>query len=442
MSINQCERIGWPTMLGLAAVVVSVMALTLCVTATGAARFIAPMGYGTELGYGVGIILELLKDVLPLAVLALWMRRQRGLAIALGAGWVCAAAFGWLMTHATITTAISSIERNGTWRMEVRGNTKVELVTIEQQLASLSHPMPPRPAKTVREALAAERVPASVWLDSEECAKIQESGHFAKACSQVVQLRRELAASEDYERLSAQAREKRKALAEAPILATADPLPKAFSATLGRLVPLEGREGVALLLTIALEVVSSFGLAGVGALYRMRDGSPHTPKGGSLASPVLASTGSGGASQVAAQLVSRRAQEPALPEPSPKAAKSARATRRGGSRREPCGPPSNVLPMRPRAVPKGGSLILPGQPDGSTPEMPSHVTAFVEERLQRAKGISLAAKELREVYVAWCAVKGCEPHSIPKLAAELKKLGCEKWKSNGLVRYRDLKLAA
>ena len=36
--------------------------------------------------------------------------------------------------------------------MEVRGNTKAELATIEQQLATLSRPTPPRPTKTVREA--------------------------------------------------------------------------------------------------------------------------------------------------------------------------------------------------------------------------------------------------------------------------------------------------
>ena len=86
--------------------------------------------------------------------------------------------------------------------MEVRGNTKAELTTIEQQLVALSRPAPPRPVTTVREALAAERVPGSVWQDSQECSRIQESAHFARACAQVVQLRRELAAALDYERLS------------------------------------------------------------------------------------------------------------------------------------------------------------------------------------------------------------------------------------------------
>ena len=114
-----------------------------------------------------------------------------------------------LATHATVGTAISSIERTGTWKMEVRGNTKAELSSVEQQLAALSRPTPPRPVKTVQEALAAERVPASVWQDSQECAKIQDSTYFMRACAQVVQLRKELAAARDYERLSLRATELR-----------------------------------------------------------------------------------------------------------------------------------------------------------------------------------------------------------------------------------------
>src|SRR5262249_9100787 len=81
-------------------------------------------------------------------------------------------------------------------KMEVRGNAKAELASVEQQLAVLSRPAPPRPARTVHEALAAERVPTSVWQDSQECGRIQDSAHFARACAQVVQLRRELAASQ------------------------------------------------------------------------------------------------------------------------------------------------------------------------------------------------------------------------------------------------------
>jgi hypothetical protein len=76
-----------------------------------------------------------------------------------------------------------------------------------------------------------------------------------------------------------------KALAEAPIVATADPLPAAFSATLGRFLALGGLDAVALLLTGVLELVSGFGLAGLTALYGARDQSSGNLEGGSPISP-------------------------------------------------------------------------------------------------------------------------------------------------------------
>jgi hypothetical protein len=225
------KRIGWPTVAGLGLVVVAFMVLSLLVTATGTARFAVSMGYDANVGYAIGAVFDVAKGMLLVGVVALWGRGALGVSAVFAIGWICLVTFSWLATHATVGTAISSIERTGTWKMEMRGNTKTELSNIDQRLAALSRPTPPRPAKTVQEALAAERVPPSVWQDSQECGRIQESAHFARACTQVVQLRRELAAARDYERLSSQATELRKGLAEAPILATADPLPAAFSAT-------------------------------------------------------------------------------------------------------------------------------------------------------------------------------------------------------------------
>jgi hypothetical protein len=244
------KRIGWPTIIGLGLVVVAFMVLSLFVTATGTARFAVAMGYDARVGYAVGAIFDIAKGLLPVTWLALLAQRALGTAILLGIAWACLAVFSCLATHATVSTAISSIERTGTWKMEVRGNAKAELATVEQQLASLSRPTPPRPVKTMQEALAAERVPPSVWQDSQECSRIQESAYFMRACSQVVQLRTELVAARDYESLSLRASELRMHMAEAPIVAITDPLPAAFTATLGRVLPVGGTEGVALLLTV------------------------------------------------------------------------------------------------------------------------------------------------------------------------------------------------
>jgi hypothetical protein len=246
------------------------MGLSLLVTATGTARFVASMGYDIRIGYAFGAIFDLAKGILPVAVLRLLARRALGSTVVLGAAWACLVAYSGLATNATVVTAIASIERTGTWKAEVRADAKTELANVEQLLKGLSRPAPPRPAKTVREALATERVPPGVWQDSQECSRIQESTHFAKACAQFVQLRRELAAAQDYERLFARASELRRNLAVAPIIATSDPLPAAFAATLGRVLPLSGTEGVATLVTMVVELVSCFGLAGLTALSNGR----------------------------------------------------------------------------------------------------------------------------------------------------------------------------
>jgi hypothetical protein len=74
--------------------------------------------------------------------------------------------------------------------------------------------------------------------------------------------------------------------------------------------------------------------------------------------------------------------------------------------------------------------------------MGSHVAAFVRQRLKTSKGCSLAASELRVAYEAWCATHNHKPVSLPKFAAELRALGYGKWKSDGRIRYRDLRFAA
>jgi hypothetical protein len=72
----------------------------------------------------------------------------------------------------------------------------------------------------------------------------------------------------------------------------------------------------------------------------------------------------------------------------------------------------------------------------------SHVLAFASDRLLQVAGESLAASELRAAYEAWCKANNHEPLSQQKLSAELLRLGYSKWKSCGLIRYRDLHLAA
>ena len=439
------KRIGWPTIIGLLLVVVAFMVLSLLVTATGTARFAVSMGYDAGVGYAVGAVFDVAKGMLLVGVVALWGRGALGVSAVFAIGWICLVTFSWLATHATVSTAIASIERTGTWKMEVRGNAKAELTSIEQQLAMLSRPTPPRPVKTVAEALASTNVPSGVWKNSHECAAIQDGAYFAKPCAETVRLRRELAASQDHERLSARAAELRQSLAVAPIVSTSDPLPAAFAATLGRLVPVGGTEGVALLLTMVVEIISCFGLAALSVLCgpashqrlpaSLFQGSllnahardiPEASLRGTL--PTLPKTKPG-----------------TLPKPSLEAAVSERADTRGHRSKAACSPPSNVVSMLPpysRALAKGASPTLQGKDGSGLAVVGSHVPAFVQDRLQHAHGASIAAGDLRATYEDWCAGHGHTALSQPKLAAELKALGYTKWKSSGLIRYRDLQLVA
>ena len=339
------KRIGWPTIIGLLLVVVAFMVLSLLVTATGTARFAVSMGYDASVGYAVGAVFDVAKGMLLVGVVALWGRGALGVSAVFAIGWICLVTFSWLATHATVSTAIASIERTGTWKMEVRGNAKAELTSIEQQLAMLSRPTPPRPVKTVAEALASTNVPSGVWKNSHECAAIQDGAYFAKPCADTVQLRRELAAAQDHERLSARAAELRQSLAVAPIVSTSDPLPAAFAATLGRLVPVGGAEGVALLLTMVVEIVSCFGLAALSALCAPASHQrlPASLSQGSLLNAHVRDVP--GASLRGTLPTVPKSKPGTLPKPSLEAAASERADTRGQRSKAACNPPSNVVAM-------------------------------------------------------------------------------------------------
>ena len=90
------HSIGRPTIVGLGVVVIAFMALSLFVTATGTARFAVSMGYDAIVGYAVGAIFDLAKALLPIALLALWLRRAMGTAGLLGIAWICLATYSAL----------------------------------------------------------------------------------------------------------------------------------------------------------------------------------------------------------------------------------------------------------------------------------------------------------------------------------------------------------
>ena len=354
-------------------------------------------------------------------------------------------AYSCLATHATVSTAIAAVERSGSWKMEGRTHATADLASVEQRLAALSQPKVPRPTRTVDEALAAERVPTGVWRDSQECRSIQ-SRYFQAACARVLELRRELAAAKDYEQLDARARELRQTLSAAPIIATSDPLPEAFAATFGRLLPLDGRAGVALLLTCVVEIISCFGLA---ALKVLRDGSGREAPLDSRASAQFRAGRDviGNSKSKSRPSEGQRRLIPDVCLAAPRFGMSLAA--RNGTDIDSL-PPSKVLPWPPARSREGG---IQGRENSRPPArsfslsagaapVDGSVAEFASDHLQPAAGGSIAAADARAKYKAWCAARGHTPMSQQRLGLELRRLGFAKWKSCGLIRYRDVELRA
>ena len=446
---HQTQLASWLFRCGLILIVISFLALSLAVTATGTARFATALGYPAMTGYSVGAVFDIAKAVLPVALLMLLTRRAMMSFLVIGAAWLGLVTYSSLATHATVTLAIGSIERTGTWKMESRTNAKVELAAVEHRLATLVDPRTPRPSATVRKALVAEKVPPGVWRRSQECLNIRRSAYFQKACAQVLKLRGELAAAEDYEKLDARAMQLREVLAAAPMVATTDPLPEAFTATLGHLLPLDGRVGVALLLTFVIEIMSCFGLAGLRALRGPGATREDRREALALLPEALASNNIkvGREDPLETRKIFSRPGSKGLPNSSPRRrtrghARTAREGREPSKRAS-----SNVLPLgasvtRTNAG-SGNSMQRSVSRSTSLPsDVIAHVSAFVRDRFVQAHGASLAAADLRMAYEGWCEANNARPLPQQTLSATLLRLGYSKWKSCGLIRYRDLRLTA
>jgi hypothetical protein len=162
---RQIKRCGWLLLIALGAIVLAFMGLSFAITAIGSARFAVAMGYRAEVGYLVGAVFDFAKAMLPVALLILFARRAFLFFVIIGFAWLGLVTYSALATHATVSTAIAAIERTGSWKMEVRSGTKAELDAVEKRIAILAQPMPPRPSKTLAEALAVEKVPPGIWRD-------------------------------------------------------------------------------------------------------------------------------------------------------------------------------------------------------------------------------------------------------------------------------------
>jgi hypothetical protein len=413
---------------------VAFMVLSLALATAGTARFVVALGYPAEIGYAVGTIFDLAKGVLPVSLGMLAARRAFVRLALLGLAWVGLVILTGLATSATVGSAIAALERNAAWGMETRGNATSELASVDQRLRELSKPAPPRPAAAIAQALLREHVPAGIWRDSQECANIRTSRHFQKECANVLRQRQELAAAKEYERLEARARELRHALSTMAILAIEDQLPRAFAATLGRVVPVDAHFGVALLLTLVIEIISCFGLAAVRAL---RTDTNAASASGNRFWRLLGTSAT--ATRSAAKIVLEKAVRiipGSLNSGRAATASSATSIAKKEAPPNPLSLPTKGGSKRTRRVVRQARRRPVARSNSN-----AHVRDFARARLVARTGRSLSVPELRAAYADWCRSQGLAPLSQQKLGAELTLLGFGRWKSCGLIRYRDVQLA-
>jgi hypothetical protein len=231
-------------------------------------------------------------------------------------------------------------------------------------------------------------------------------------------------------------------------MATSDPLPEAFAATIGQLLRLDGRVGVAALLTFVVEIMSCFGFAALRALKREQGRDSRSRDEGAARLEIDQGYPSG---RMGRELPSAGEMAPPsslrnVPQTSKEAGIHDVRSVLKATLREEAEPSSNVVPM---SIARGRKNLPTESRCGRSRstaadivDVGAQVAEFARVRLHSMAGASLRASELRAAYEAWCAAHGHEPVSQQRLGAELTGLGLARRKSCGFVRYRDVQLAA
>ncbi len=410
--------------------VVAASVICMTIAAAGMARFAVANGILQPLAYAVSFVLEIAVVVLPAVIKALGARRNIFLCLLLLVSWLLLATFGCLATHATLSLYLATVEHRGAAEVERRGAVSDELARVEAMSQRLSSPQIPRPSRFIREALAAESVPPAVWRNSTECRQIADRSYFQRACAKVVELRRELAAAEEFERLSAEARELRRRQSDMPIAAPTDRLTDAFTATIGRFVPIDGRAGIALILTVALQLISWVGWP---VLMSLRDDQTEpVPVPSRVQTTAVKPPTSGTEAES-----SRLTLPPSVPDPAPSDGRGQsdvspqRSSLTGSDLKAEGGRKRAHDPRQAR-----GSMLAHRGRDDQT----EHVGHYINERLKPSPSARVAASDMLDDYRVWCARQRIEPLSQRKLGEELSLRNHKRKKSAGYIFYCDVQL--
>jgi hypothetical protein len=200
------------------------------------------------------------------------------------AAWCIAVLMSMLAAQSTIYNVFASAERVRAKNVETRANLSAESRAIKAQIASLSDPHLPRPAKVVEAALAWFALPEEVRRITRDCTRVANDS-TREACKEKIALRKELASAKEYERLSNRFSQLRARLEGIDIEAAEDPMPRSFEMSVGRLVKkMDGKDGIATMGMLILALVSALGPFGLDLIKRAEQAAPLRPRPTSLAS--------------------------------------------------------------------------------------------------------------------------------------------------------------
>ncbi len=202
--------------------------------------------YGT-----LSIAADLMKIVLPLAVMILWRKRERIFAIAGAVFWIGAVAFSLSAAIGFAASTRGHTLASSENLIESRKAWEAKIIRIEERLDRLGTP---RPANVIEADIASLlRAPGA------EGCKVINGPVTREICPEVDRLRRELATSKETTRLEADLVADRQAYSAMPeTTSVADPQ----SAALKRLTGVdEGviRSSIALLISVLVEFGSALG---------------------------------------------------------------------------------------------------------------------------------------------------------------------------------------
>jgi hypothetical protein len=178
--------------------------------------------------------------------------------------WGIAVGLSALAAHSATYTLLATADHSATKRVETRANLVTARNRNNERLDAFAKPLP-RPVNTVEKDLDWAN---SVLRPALDCTRPPDEG--SRACRRVIELRKELAAATDYERLIRDEQELREKLAGLDIESANDAMPKAYEATLGRLTEMDGKTGISVMVALLLGLASAFAPYGLDLLREQR----------------------------------------------------------------------------------------------------------------------------------------------------------------------------